>query len=190
MIDVYSPNSYRRYVDAWNEIGCRTTLMIVGCGKVKGEERAAAMDLYRGDLTSKRIQIAKDLRGGDGASHDGQPWLIISAEHGLVMPSRILDPYETTISTTDRAALVEKVRRQLIGIGVEHGLTLIVEAGAAYLSILDDAAEGMDVWISSGRVTGMVGYAKAAGRRILDWHDDMTQKADAYRERWGEELYS
>jgi hypothetical protein len=177
MNSVYSPTSYRRYVDAWNHIGCRTTLMIVGCGKVKGERPAAAMDLYRGDLTRKRIQIAQDLRGGDGASHDGLPWLILSAEHGLVMPSRILDPYETTISTTDRAALVERVRLQLVGVGAEHGLTLIVEAGAAYLSILDDAAEGMDVRISAGRVTGMVGRAKQTGRKILDWHNDIRRTA-------------
>lgn len=177
----HGAEQFRRYVDGWNAIGERVQLRIVGCGKLKAAERRPAMELYTGDLSAKRIEIADDLAPAAGASpfDGGSPFLILSAKHGLVGPLAELDPYDATIDSVDRDELVERVRRQIMSIGADR-LCITAEAGSKYVGIIEDAiSDHPDARVSPGRVVGSVCRAKAAGRRILDWHEAMSRRTAA-----------
>lgn len=91
---------------------------LVSCGKLKLDHPAPAAELYTGPLFTD----ARDHVLANGYDH----WLILSAEHGLVDPDRVLAPYDTTIDSLTVDQLNHWARR------VERGLRL----GAGYL---DDA---------------------------------------------------
>jgi hypothetical protein len=63
-------------------------IVLVGCVKTKLDRPAAAKDLYQSNLF--RLARAYGERFGD-------EWYILSAEHGLVEPDRVLAPYDTTM---------------------------------------------------------------------------------------------
>lgn len=62
---------------------------LVGCGKAKKAEPAAALHLYTGRLFRASVDFAT-------ATHDET--FIVSAKHGLVRPETILRPYEHSIA--------------------------------------------------------------------------------------------
>jgi len=103
-------------------------LVLVGCVKSKVGHRAAAKDLYNSPLWSKRRGYAES---------SGMPWAILSAEHGLVDPETLLDPYDRylgTESATYRRRWSEDVSRQVIAQLRRHGLQAVeIHAGAAYV---------------------------------------------------------
>lgn len=59
--------------------------ILIGCGKTKLTRPAPARDLYVGSLFKARRQYAEGT---------GHPWGILSALHGLVMPTDWLEPYD------------------------------------------------------------------------------------------------
>lgn len=66
-----------------------TRVALVSCGKLKLDHPAPARDLYVGPLFAD----AKAHVLAGGYDH----WFILSAEHGLVHPDRVLEPYDTTM---------------------------------------------------------------------------------------------
>jgi hypothetical protein len=64
-------------------------LHLVSCSGTKLDHAAPAKDLYQGDLFKKTRQLM-ELQGA--------PWLILSAEWGLVHPDQVLEPYERTLT--------------------------------------------------------------------------------------------
>lgn len=60
-------------------------MIILGCGKAKKRYRCPAGDLYTGSL----FRAAREY-----AEAQGGLWRILSAEHGLVHPLRVIEPYE------------------------------------------------------------------------------------------------
>ena len=83
------------------------TVYLVSCVSKKRANRAPARDLYLSDWFSK----ARNLIEAKGV-----PWFILSAEHGLVAPDDLLEPYEKTLNTmlaSDRRRWAEKVIRQI-----------------------------------------------------------------------------
>lgn len=83
------------------------TVYLVSCVKKKREDACAARDLYVSDL----FRMARRF-----AETSGCPWFILSAEHGLVAPDKLIAPYERTLNTmrvADRRAWAEGVARQL-----------------------------------------------------------------------------
>lgn len=80
---------------------------LVGCGKGKQQRAVPARDLYTGTL----FKLARRY-----AERRCSAWFILSAEHGLVRPEKLLRPYETSMKSLTPAGRVEwaaKVRREL-----------------------------------------------------------------------------
>jgi len=73
-------------------------IVIIGCGRTKLTEQAAARDLYTGNLFCARRQYAEQSKCR---------WWIVSAHHGLVHPITYLSPYDVELrdlKPIDRAA--------------------------------------------------------------------------------------
>jgi hypothetical protein len=103
-------------------------LVLVGCVKSKVSHRAAAKDLYASPLWSRRRGYAEST---------GMPWAILSAEHGMVDPESILEPYDRYLgkeSASYRRRWSEDVSRQVLARLRELGLRAVeIHAGAAYV---------------------------------------------------------
>ena len=79
-------------------------LYLVSCTKRKGWKAAPARELY----TSLWFVKARAY-----VESTGQPWFILSDEHGLVHPDRILEPYDTYLKDSEREQWSHSVMRQL-----------------------------------------------------------------------------
>ena len=66
------------------------THYLVSCVRLKGPTPAAAKDLYISDWFRKARAYVE---------RTGQPWCILSAEHGLLHPDTVLAPYDKTLRT-------------------------------------------------------------------------------------------
>jgi hypothetical protein len=76
--------------------------------KKKQGSAAPARDLYLS-------QLFRGLRRY--AECHADVWYILSAEHGLLRPDQVVEPYERTLNTMpkrDRTAWAERVRQQLL----------------------------------------------------------------------------
>ncbi len=106
-------------------------VVLVGCVRGKLDHASPAKDLYTSPLFRKERRYAEA---------SGRPWFILSAEHGLVAPDDVLEPYELRLSSTPRdyrRAWGVRVREQLeVAVGPLQGKTLEVHAGAAYTNAL------------------------------------------------------
>jgi len=72
-------------------------LLVIACGARKGPQAAPAADLYRGQLFTAARRAAEA---------DGRPWVILSAKHGLLRPTDVIDPYDATLTTDDDVTLL------------------------------------------------------------------------------------
>ena len=96
--------------------GDHVTIGPVSCGKKKAARACAARDLYRGELFRRASAYAE-------RTYDH--WFILSAQHYLVHPDEVLDPYEKPIasmSVADRrhwALIVESDLRMGHGAATE-----------------------------------------------------------------------
>lgn len=101
---------------------------LVSCVKSKLNWPAVARNLYTSAL----------FRGARGAVENTcDAWYVLSAEHGLVAPDDVLEPYEktlTTASTTERRLWARRVLGQIDrALGPIRGVEFEVHAGRAYL---------------------------------------------------------
>lgn len=70
-------------------------LAIVGCGRSKLPFATPARDLYTGNLfRAARAHVEAE----------GVRWLILSAYHGLLNPSEVIEPYDWTMAERRRSA--------------------------------------------------------------------------------------
>lgn len=103
-------------------------LVLVGCVKTKVARAAQAKDLYDSPLWRKRRRYAEAT---------GQPWAILSAEHGLVEPDEILEPYDRYLgseSAAYRRSWSARTAEQVIEKLSELGLRAVeFHAGSAYV---------------------------------------------------------
>lgn len=60
-------------------------MIVIGCGKRKLAVGAPARELYTGSLFVAARKYAEA---------SGQRWAILSAQHGLISPSTVLEPYD------------------------------------------------------------------------------------------------
>ena len=98
---------------------------LVSCVKSKGPKAAPARNLY----TSALFRGMREF-----AERNADAWYILSAEHGLVAPTQVLEPYEKTLNRMPRAerdAWAAHVRRQLSEI-LPPDAEVIVLAGQRY----------------------------------------------------------
>lgn len=158
--------------------GAPADVVLVGCVKSKLDHPAPARDLYTSPLFRKERAYAEA---------SGAPWFVISAEHGLVDPSRVIEPYELRLGSTDRAyraawgARVVDDLAKVFGdlsskrVEVHAGAAyvnplrnLLIEAGATVVEPLDGLTMGERLaWYGSvapAQVAGSVGQPDG-GRR-------------------------
>jgi hypothetical protein len=107
----------------------RCEVIILGCVAQKRQRRAPAAELYDSQLWRARKRYAEE---------DGRPWLILSAQHGLVRPTDWLAPYEWTMRDWKRyprelRELVRRNERELAAFGFR---TVELHAGKPYVQLL------------------------------------------------------
>lgn len=102
-------------------------VVLVGCVKSKVDHPAQARDLYTSALFRKERTYAEAA---------GVPWFILSAQHGLVAPSEVIEPYDLHLSSTTRSYRLDWGERVVTDLesrlGGLDGQTIEVHAGAAY----------------------------------------------------------
>ena len=144
-------------------------LVLVGCGrdKIKTSQPVKASTLYSGALFKARMQAAIQT---------GQPWLILSAKHGLVDPDHLLAPYDCSmddLSAAERTALQHNIRAALLGLfdGRLNTISKVIEvhAGADYVKAVRNALEGLGAIITTPLAGKGIGqqlkfYAEQAGQ--------------------------
>jgi hypothetical protein len=128
-------------------------IALIGCGDKKLDHAAPARDLYVGNVFAARR---------DYVEHgDFDAWWIISAKHYLVHPSRVLEPYDESLtkrSVAHRRAWASVVAHQLennaqlVGTDVEvhagkayydHGLVAALRAIGAHVTVPTEACGGV-----------------------------------------------
>jgi len=116
------------YAELGQEPERTADLVLVGCVKSKLSHAAPAKDLYVSPLFRSERAYAEAA---------GERWFILSAEHGLVAPEEVLQPYELRLSTTPARYRQEwgaKVVQQLQDLaGPLRGKTIEAHAGSAYI---------------------------------------------------------
>src|SRR5512133_3761902 len=75
--------------------GPSPSVILLGCVKRKRATRPPARDLYISPLWRARRRYA---------DASGLPWLILSAQHGLVDPDEVLEPYDLALTQLPAAA--------------------------------------------------------------------------------------
>lgn len=117
------------------------TVILVSCVSQKQEQPCAARDLYVSNLFRKARWYAEA---------SGCPWFILSAEHGLVAPGRVIAPYERTLNTmrvAERRAWAEGVAAQLAE-AVPDVSRVVFLAGERYREFLAQHLIGQGVAVS------------------------------------------
>lgn len=72
-----------------------SAIFLISCVASKLGRPAAARDLYVSSLFRKARAYVEGT---------GWPWFVLSAEHGLLLPSQVVSPYEKTLNTMPVAA--------------------------------------------------------------------------------------
>lgn len=116
-------------------------IILIGCGKEKRPYPAMAQNLYTGNLFLARREYAIRSR---------RPWAILSAKHGLVLPAKLLEPYDYTLDTREAAQVfANKVYGQLMlgaeGLELGEGDGFELHAGALYCEPLATYLRDADV---------------------------------------------
>ena len=105
--------------------GDRTRIALVSCVKSKRPNASPARDLYTSTLFKGLRQFAE---------READAWYILSAEHGLVDPAQVLEPYERTLNRmarVERERWAANVRSQLLDV-LPASAQVIVLAGQRY----------------------------------------------------------
>ena len=103
-------------------------MYLIACSQLKLSRPAEAKTLYVGQA----FKLARRL-----AERSGQPYLILSALHGLVDPSQVIEPYNLHLAKASkdyRAQWAQGVNAQLAHRGINRAVAL---AGAVYLDGLN-----------------------------------------------------
>lgn len=107
----------------------RIDIALIGCVKTKLDRSASARDLYRSPLFTYRRAYAE---------RHADRYYILSAEHGLVRPDALLQPYDTALaqqSSAYRRAWGQWVVAKLLAAEQSlRGLVIDIHAGDEYAS--------------------------------------------------------
>ncbi|CAB4785713.1 unannotated protein [freshwater metagenome] len=100
---------------------------LIGCVKTKRATPGPAMDLYLSALFNGRRKAVE-------ASCDS--WFILSAKHGLLQPTEIIEPYDlalTSLSRTQQELWSQNVVQSLVAsLGDLNGFIFEIHAGSEY----------------------------------------------------------
>lgn len=108
-------------------------VVLVGCVKTKLDRPAPARDLYTSSLFRKERSYAEAA---------GVPWFVLSAQHGLVAPTTVVEPYDLRLSSMARdyrRAWGRRVVEQLKdAVGPLAGRVIEIHASSAYADAIRD----------------------------------------------------
>jgi hypothetical protein len=116
------------------------TVHLVSCVSRKAAFRIAAKDLYLSDWFIKARAFVEARNG---------PWFILSAEHGLLAPDKVVDPYELTLNNmpiADRRRWAEKVLQQISEMAPD-AKAIVFLAGMRYREFLVDLLRGQGITV-------------------------------------------
>jgi len=128
-----------------------SSVVLVACGATKLEESAPASELYTGQLFRKARAYAE---------RTGTAWFILSAEHGLLRPDTIVEPYDTRLpsSKADRMAWGARAGAELEAELEELEVDeLVLLAGRAYVEPIVEALQGTELTLSEPMAGMMIG---------------------------------
>ena len=130
-------------IDAAPAGGLQPDLVLLGCVKSKLDVPAPAEELYVSPLFRKRRAYAEFL---------GQPWFVLSALHGLLAPSDVVEPYDMALSAQGvqfRRAWGQRAATQLREACDLNGKVVEIHAGSAYVDALEPLlqADGANVQV-------------------------------------------
>lgn len=129
----------------------RGLIGLVSCSGRKLPRSAPARDLYASPLFRKSRELVE-------LTCDA--WAILSAAHGLVLPDRVLEPYDVTLTrleAAERRRWAEATREEILDV-FGRDCTFYVLAGVHYLAAL----EGLSV------ITPLAGLGIGKRLRRLD----------------------
>jgi uncharacterized HhH-GPD family protein len=154
--------------------GERTTadVILVGCVKTKAAVARPAQDLYQSTLFERRRRYAE---------RSGTPWYIASAEHGLLSPASIIEPYDVYLANeTDdyRRAWGEWVAAKLARVlGSTSGRIIEVHAGAAYVDAIEEPLRRRDMLV----VNPLAGLRRGEQLAWYDRRSDQSTQSETVR---------
>lgn len=112
--------------------------VVIGCVSSKQRGPAKARDLYTSPLFQKRRHYAEE---------SGRPWVIFSAEHGILDPDDVIGWYDVALARlpvrTRRQKGVEAAAQLEDRFGPLEGKVFEIHAGDAYVSALREPAEAL-----------------------------------------------
>lgn len=117
------------------------TIVLVSCVAAKRSEPAAARDLYLSTWFIKARRYAERC---------GDTWYVLSANHGLLMPTQTIVPYEMTLNTMSRpqrTAWADRVVQQ-IAQAVPTANPVVILAGGRYREYLMPMLEALGYNVS------------------------------------------
>ena len=132
-LDRDAPRTFRLDRIAWVQRSPVDRLLIVGCGKSKAAGPCPAAELYTGPL----FRAARAH-----AEASGHPWLILSAEHGLLDPTQVVATYDHQLRAGEVRALGALVAAQAAQRGLQtpdSTLQIELHAGNLYAKALEAA---------------------------------------------------
>lgn len=116
-------------------------LYLVSCVSAKRPRRERAKDLYASPWFVKARAYVEKM---------GQPWFVLSAQHGLLHPETVISPYEQTLNAMGvaaRRAWASKVLGQLQPLLVDVQ-SLVFLAGQRYLEYLEPALRAYGIAVT------------------------------------------
>jgi len=119
-------------------------VIVVGCGKSKLAHAAPARELYTGSL----FRMARRY-----AEATGEPWVILSGWHGVVLPSEPVEPYDRGLPETAsaRQRWAQLAARQIADVrakdtvGLLLGRPVEILAGERYAAPLAAELDALDI---------------------------------------------
>lgn len=144
-----------------------TTIGLVGCAAAKLSHPAPARDLYTSQLFRKAATYAE-------ANSDR--WYILSAEHGLVSPDRVLEPYDTKLGAKNGPPIWDWAQRVADQLDAE--LFLI---GTPLAELLVLAGEQYRTFLRCSPIRGMPARVPMEGMGIGQQLGYLTHHLRAYR---------
>jgi len=136
-------------------------VILIQCVSSKRDKRLPAKDLYDSVYFDAQRQYAKCV---------GDRWYILSAEHGLVHPETVLEPYDTFIDDVDTDTWADGVANSL-----PEANTVVFTAGSKYatpiIERLDECVNTREPFSGLGigeRVKEMYKHVDAQQHKTLD----------------------
>ncbi len=115
--------------------------VLVGCGSKKRDEPTAAKDLYTSGYFEKKRDFAELY---------GDEWYITSAEHHLLDPDTVIEPYDkslTNMTADQRRGWGEETSTQLRELDWDSVDIVVLLMGQKYIGPIEATLEALPVTI-------------------------------------------